>query len=81
MKNKHKTFNTTRVRKRIECLFAAIYSNSSYFIFGFGAGNIYLSCIVSVSCIALLIILKHFILVHISRLHHFLFYHIMRCII
>ena len=63
--------------------FATIYSNSSYFISGFGAGNIYLSCIVSPSCIVLSIILKQFILVHIftpfSILSYYALYNIMFC--
>ena len=37
----------------------------NYFISVFGAGNIHLPCIVSLSCIVLLIIIKHFIFVHI----------------
>ena len=41
----------------------------------------YIACIVALTCIFILIILKHLILVHRLHLHHFLFYHIIHCII
>ena len=53
--------------------FATIYRNSSYFVSGFVADYIYLSCIVSLPCIVVFIFLKH--------LHHFLLYHIMHCML
>ena len=50
----------TLSRVSLLLLFISVYSNSSYFISGFGAGNIYLSCRVSHACTVPLIILKHF---------------------
>ena len=64
-------------------IFATIYSNSSYFISGFCAGNIYLSCIVSISCIViiscivLLFILKHFILDFCTYIYTIFFFSIL----
>ena len=66
-----------------QSLSATIYSNSSYFIPGFDAGNISTKYIVSLTCIFLLIILKHFILSHIFTpfyiLSHYALYKIMHC--
>ena len=63
--------------------FPTIYSLISYFIFGFGAGNIYLSCIAPLLCIVLLAIKKHFILLQIftpfSILSYYDLYNIMYC--
>ena len=53
--------------------FATIHCNGSYFISGFGSGKYQ-------SCIFILIISNHLLLAH-NYLKHFLFYHIMHCII
>ena len=60
-----------------ECIFATIYSNNSYFISGFGAGNIYPSCLVWKICILLIIILLN-TSTYIYNI--FYFYPIMHCI-